>query len=70
MCQMLDPVKPLTCVHAELRGGAGCVHHLLRGALAHALGVAVAPDVGGRMPLCRSSIGSQTACPTRWLLMA
>ena len=33
-------------VDAELRGGAGGVLHLLGGALAHAFGVAVAPDLG------------------------
>ncbi len=46
---MLEPVKPVTTLHAELawRPRAG-VHHLLGGPLAHPFGVAVTPDVGGQ----------------------
>ena len=56
---------------AELRRGARGVLHPLRGALPHALGIAVAPDLRvGRTPLWRSSIGSHTAWPTRWLPIA
>ena len=45
MCQIGEPVKPLTTWTPSLRGGAGGVLHLLGGALAHALRVAVAPHV-------------------------
>ena len=45
-CQIDEPVKPLTVVHAELRRGARGVLHPLGGARAHALRVAVAVDLG------------------------
>ena len=77
---MLEPVKPLTTAGKPVFSGAasmnvaaglGGVDHLLRGALADAFGLAVAPDIfGGRISLCRSSMLSQTAWPTRWLEMA
>ena len=68
-CQIDEPVKPFTCVTPKLRRGAGGVLHP-RGARADALGIAVAPDSGGRIARWRSSMRSQTAWPTRWAPIA
>ena len=46
MCQIDEPVKPDDGAHAELGGRPRGVLHLLGGPLAHALGLAVAPDAG------------------------
>jgi hypothetical protein len=78
---MEEPVKPLTTwkiiaaiasrLGVEKRpGGLGGGDHFLGGTLAHALGIAVSPDIRRRIALWRSSMRSQTAWPTRWLEMA
>ena len=48
MCQIDEPVKPTTVFDPELRRRPGGVLHLLGGALAYALRLAVAPDPGGQ----------------------
>ena len=58
-------------VDAELRGGAGGVLHPLGGALLHAGGVAVAPDLGRqRRPGAGRRSGRRRPGPSRWLPIA
>ncbi len=51
-------------------GGLGGEDHFFGGAFADTFGIAIAPDIGGRIALWRSSMRSQMAWPTRWLEMA
>ena len=68
MCQIGEPVKPVTTSTPSLRGGPRGVLHLLGGALAHALGIAVAPDVrrqdrpGGARRSGRTPPGRRGGC--------
>ena len=71
VCQIDEPVKPITVPHAEGGRRPRRVRDLRRGPPPHPFGFAVAPDAAGKMPWCRSSIGwSQTAWPTRWAEIA
>src|SRR5688572_22462815 len=54
-------------VNTETRGGPRRLLHLLGGAAADALWLSIPQTRSGTVARCRSSIGSQTAWPTRWL---
>ena len=74
LCQMLEPVKPLTTAGKPVGSGAASMNArqalavsimLLGGPLAHAFGIAVAPDVWRQNHLVPLVDLSHTAWPTR-----
>ena len=80
LCQMLEPVKPFTTAgNAGLRAASASIN--FRAALAVSIiffaarlrtpsGSPSPQTSGGRIGLCRSSMRSHTAWPTRWAEMA
>jgi hypothetical protein len=70
MCQMGEPVKPVT-TGTPNRAAAAAVCFISSAARARTPASWPSPKTrGGRMAAWRSSMRSQTAWPTRWLLMA
>src|SRR5215207_6087639 len=67
---MLDPVKPLTCVTPK-RAAALAVSITFSAARRRTPSGSPSPHTsGGSVAPWRASMGSQTAWPTRWVLMA
>src|SRR5215210_5926913 len=67
---MLDPVKPLTCVTPK-RAAALAVSMTFSAARRRTPSGSPSPHTsGGSVAPWRASMGSQTAWPTRWVLMA
>ena len=70
MCQIDEPVKPVTTVTPSC-AAARAVSFIASAARPRTPSGSPSPQTSGAStPRWRSSIGSQTACPTRWLPIA